>query len=166
MFSKSDKTPDRTPERRATARAAANATPSLISNNLKITGNLKTEGEVQIDGSIDGDVACGKLTIGEQAMIAGEITADEVVVHGKVTGRIRARSVQLARTAEVIGDIWHDTLSIDAGAFIEGHCKRNGSAAQGTAREIGAAGRTTVLSPLALGKPAADAAAPKAEPIA
>lgn len=102
--------------------------PSLISANLTVTGNLQTEGEVQIDGEIEGDVRCGKLTIGEQARVRGQIDAKEVVVRGRVEGRIRGSAVQLSRTAKVYGDIWHDTLAIEAGAYLEGHCKRNDSA--------------------------------------
>ncbi|MDP6346699.1 MAG: polymer-forming cytoskeletal protein [Alphaproteobacteria bacterium] len=104
------------------------AAPSLISTDLSITGNLQTPGEVQLDGTVDGDVGCGKLMIGEKAMVSGEITADEVVVRGRVTGRIKARTVQLTKSAKVIGDIWHDTLAIEAGAYLEGHCKRNDAA--------------------------------------
>ncbi|MEQ9643792.1 MAG: polymer-forming cytoskeletal protein [Alphaproteobacteria bacterium] len=111
----------------AAPRGGASGAPSLISNNLTVTGNMKTEGEIQIDGTIEGDVHCGALTVGEKASITGEIVADRIIVHGNVSGRIRARQVQLATTAHVIGDVYHDTLAIEAGAFLEGHCKRNDS---------------------------------------
>jgi len=100
------------------------APPSLISADLQIVGNLRSQGEVQIDGTVDGDVAANALTIGERATINGEIVADDVVVKGRVNGRIRARKVQLAKSAHVVGDIWHELLAIDSGAFVEGHCKR------------------------------------------
>ena len=117
------------PATSAAPRAAG--APSLISNNLTITGNLKTDGEIQIDGQVEGDVHCGALTVGEKATITGEIVADRIIVHGNVNGRIRARQVQLATSAHVVGDIYHDTLQIEAGAFLEGHCKRNDSGAGG-----------------------------------
>lgn len=98
--------------------------PSLISQGLRITGNLETEGEVQIDGVLEGDIKTGTLTIGETAVVIGEIIADKAIVQGKITGRIRARSVLLTKTARVIGDIWHQDLAMEAGAFLEGHCKR------------------------------------------
>ncbi len=77
------------------------APPSLISANLQIVGNLRSQGEVQIDGTVDGDVAANALTIGERATINGEIVADDVVVKGRVNGRIRARKVQLAKSARM-----------------------------------------------------------------
>jgi cytoskeletal protein CcmA (bactofilin family) len=108
----------------------ARVAPSLISANLQIVGNLKSEGEVQIDGRVDGDVAAISLVIGDRADIHGEVIADDVSVRGAVHGRIRARNVQLAKTAHVVGDIWHETLAIEAGAFVEGHCKRSDKATE------------------------------------
>jgi len=116
MFSKSDRgngTSD-----------AARFAPSLISANLHIVGNLKSEGEIQIDGVVDGDVSARLLTVGDRATLTGEVVADEVVVRGTVRGRIRSRKVQLAKTAHVVGDIWHELLAIDSGAYVEGLCKR------------------------------------------
>ena len=114
MFSKTDKS-------KVTAVPARTA-PSLISADLKIRGNLNNPGEVHFDGTIEGDIICRKLIVGETASITGHVEANEVVIRGKVTGRVKAHSVQLAKTANVTGDIWHDTLVIEAGAFLEGHC--------------------------------------------
>ena len=117
MFSKADNS--------NAAATPARAVPSLVSTDLEITGNLQTPGEVQLDGTVEGDITCGKLMVGEKAHITGHIVADEVVIRGKVTGRVKARSVHLAKTAQVYGDIWHDSLAIEAGAYLDGHCKRN-----------------------------------------
>lgn len=99
--------------------------PSLLSVDLEITGNVKTDGEMQIDGRVEGDVSCKKLLIGEDGSLEGEITADEVIVRGRVNGLIKAATVELACSSQVIGDVLHDILMIEAGAYIEGHCRRN-----------------------------------------
>ena len=99
--------------------------PSIVSADLEIVGNLTTSGEVQLDGSIEGDITCEKLMVGERACITGRVLADHVVIRGKIIGNVKAKNVELAKTAHVVGDIWHDTLAIDAGAFLEGHCRRN-----------------------------------------
>ena len=99
------------------------ASPSLISPSLRIVGNLRSQGEVQIDGTVDGDVLANTLTIAEKGTINGEIVANDVVVRGRVNGRIRAGKVQLARSAHVVGEIRHNMLSIDSGSFVECHCK-------------------------------------------
>ena len=98
--------------------------PSIISADLKITGDLSSDGEVQVDGAIDGDIRTKTLLVGETDNIKGEIVAETVHIHGSVNGQVKARDVNLAKSAHVIGDILHENLSIETGAFLEGHCKR------------------------------------------
>ncbi|MGE0668936.1 MAG: polymer-forming cytoskeletal protein [Sphingomonadales bacterium] len=100
-------------------RSAAN-TPSIIGGDVQLKGNLITTGEVQFDGRMEGDLHCGSLTIGESAEVNGSVIAETVIIHGKLKGTIRARRVRLERTAKVQGDVWHEIISIEAGAHIEG----------------------------------------------
>ena len=99
------------------------APPSIIGADLMIFGDLSSDGEIQIDGAVDGDIRTKSLLVGETARIKGEIVADTVFVHGSISGQIKSRSVNLAKTAHVVGDILHEDLVVDAGAFLEGHCK-------------------------------------------
>ncbi len=100
------------------------APPSMLSPDLKVVGDLVSTGEIQVDGIVEGDIHSDVLVVGESAQVNGEIVADSVRVHGKVTGQIRARSVSLAKTAHVVGDVLHEALAIEQGAFLEGHCRR------------------------------------------
>ncbi len=107
--------------------------PSLISQDMRITGDLVSDGDIQVDGTIDGNVKTGMLTVGEKAQMRGEIEADSVRVCGSVTGQIQARSVEIVKTAKVVADIIHETLSIEAGAFVTGNIKRADAKAQAPA---------------------------------
>src|SRR5690606_41901369 len=42
---------------------------------------------------------------------------------GRVEGSVRARKVMLARNAHVLGDIVHQSLSVEMGAVFEGQCR-------------------------------------------
>jgi cytoskeletal protein CcmA (bactofilin family) len=99
--------------------------PSLLSNDLTIKGNVITSGDIQIEGTIEGDVRAHLLTVGESATIKGEISADDVVVNGRVIGRLRGLKVRLTATAQVEGDIVHKTIAIESGAHFEGSVQRN-----------------------------------------
>jgi cytoskeletal protein CcmA (bactofilin family) len=99
--------------------------PSILSADLVVHGSIMSEGEVQLDGTVEGDVRAGSLTIGEEANVKGEVVAEIVVIRGRVQGSVRARQVQLASTARVEGDVIHATLSIESGAFFDGHCRRS-----------------------------------------
>jgi cytoskeletal protein CcmA (bactofilin family) len=104
--------------------AAGTTAPSIISADLTITGTLVTERDVQVDGRIEGDIRAASLTLGEKALVQGDIYAEEAIIRGRVEGSIRARKVQLTGTAHVEGNIVHDRqLSVDSGAYFEGACK-------------------------------------------
>ncbi len=98
--------------------------PSIIGGDCAITGDILSQGEVHVDGRVNGDVRCEILVVGTSGNITGEISADLVRVLGNVTGQIKSRAVELARSARVIGDIQHDTLSVEAGAYVEGRFNR------------------------------------------
>jgi len=100
------------------------APPSTLSTDLTITGNLKTTGDIQVEGTVEGDIRAHLLTVGETAVIKGEIVADDVVVNGRVVGRVRGLKVRLTSTARVEGDIIHKTIAIESGAHFEGSVQR------------------------------------------
>ena len=99
--------------------------PSIISSGLSIQGNLSSDGEIQIDGMVTGDISCRVLIIGSDGSVTGQVMAQNVRVHGMLTGTIKAKSVFLVSTAKMYGDIEHESLAIEPGAFMEGHCKRS-----------------------------------------
>lgn len=98
--------------------------PSVISSDLTIKGNINTTGDIQVEGTVEGDIRAHMLTIGEGATIKGEVMADDVVVHGRVVGRLRGLKVRLTATARVEGDIVHKTIAIESGAHFEGSVQR------------------------------------------
>ena len=124
--SKDDAPPPAMPVSPAPAkRARALSAPSIISAEMAISGSLTSTGDIQIDGRMEGDVHSIGLVIGDKAEIHGEVFAEEVTVRGKVVGRIRARKVLLAATSHVEGDILHEALAIETGAFFEGNCRHS-----------------------------------------
>ena len=74
--------------------------------------------------ALEGDIRAHLLTVGETATIRGEIVADDIVVNGRVIGRVRGLKVRLTSTAKVEGDIIHKTIAIESGAHFEGSVQR------------------------------------------
>jgi cytoskeletal protein CcmA (bactofilin family) len=104
-------------------RAPQNSSPtqSVIDAWLTITGNLESQGDIRIEGQISGNIRCANLVIGRDAMVCGDIIAEEAVVRGKIKGTIRANRVVLQETACVESSIYHKVLSVDEGASFDGH---------------------------------------------
>ena len=67
----------------------AKPAPSILSSDLLITGNVKTSGDIQVEGQVEGDIRAHLLTVGEGATVKGEVIADDVVLNGRIIGRVR-----------------------------------------------------------------------------
>ena len=104
---------------------SARSAPSILSADVVVVGNLTSGGDIQIDGTIEGDVRSVSLTVGDKATINGEIIADDVVVRGRVIGSIHARRVQLCSNCHVEGNILHEALAVETGAYFEGNCRHS-----------------------------------------
>lgn len=124
----SSKKSDPAPHRIAAAsRPLSNAMKSVLSADMEIAGDVRSQGEIEVNGVVDGDITCQALTIGKEAKIHGTVIAESVQVMGTLDGHIRAETVSLLGSAHVTGEILHGSLSVEAGAFIEGSAKRIGS---------------------------------------
>lgn len=99
--------------------------PSILSSDLTIKGNMETSGDIQVEGVVEGDIRAHLLTVGESATIRGEVVADDLVVNGRVIGRVRGLKVRLTSSARVEGDIVHKTIAIESGAHFEGSVQRS-----------------------------------------
>jgi cytoskeletal protein CcmA (bactofilin family) len=105
--------------------AASKMVPSIIGEDLTITGNVTSKGEIQVDGEIQGDINCGSLLLGDKSQVAGGVVAEDVVVRGRVVGSIRGLRVTLQAQSHVEGDIFHQSLAIEQGAYFEGKSRRS-----------------------------------------
>jgi cytoskeletal protein CcmA (bactofilin family) len=97
---------------------------SFIGTEVTVSGDLASDAQFQIDGRIDGNVRCASLSQGPEGTIAGNIFAEEVRLAGTVEGMVAAGTVVIEATARILGDVAYDTISIEAGATIEGRLGR------------------------------------------
>lgn len=114
---------------------------SVLASDLVFEGNISGSGELQIDGSVKGDVRVGRLVVGETGAVEGAVQAEMVEVRGRVVGSVSGKQVRLLGTAYVDGDINHEQLAIEVGAYFQGRClqARPGQAAPAAAAPAQAA---------------------------
>lgn len=96
---------------------------SVISKALKITGQLESTEDIQVDGEVDGDVRGVSVKIGSNAKVKGTVYGDAVELAGTIDGKIEAKKVVLTSTAHMSGDVVHQDIKIESGAYIDGHCR-------------------------------------------
>ena len=95
---------------------------NVLASDVEIKGSIKFSHDLIIDGRIEGeDHSDGALTVGENAIIKGEIKPRTVVIFGKVEGNITVQErCELKSNAILVGDIAAGTLSIEEGATFMG----------------------------------------------
>jgi cytoskeletal protein CcmA (bactofilin family) len=99
--------------------------PSFISRECSIDGHLNCEGEIHIDGVVRGSVNAQTCVIDVAGVVHGEVSGDIVHVQGRVLGPIHGRNVYIYQGAHVEGEVLHDTISIENGAYLYGTVRHN-----------------------------------------
>ncbi len=110
---------------------------SLIGAEVTIGGDVTSEGALHVDGRIDGHVRCANLCQSQSGVITGDIVAAEARIGGLVEGTVAARSVVIEASGRVAGDVAYDTISIAAGAQVEGRLARRAALAGGAGDLLG-----------------------------
>jgi cytoskeletal protein CcmA (bactofilin family) len=98
--------------------------PSIIGSDMVIEGDISGGGEIQVEGKIKGDVRIEHVTVGDGGTVEGGIYSEAVEVRGKVVGSITAKQVRLYGACHVDGDITHEQLAMETGAFFQGRSLR------------------------------------------
>jgi cytoskeletal protein CcmA (bactofilin family) len=108
---------------------------NVLNSDVELTGNLKFTGELTFDGKLDGDINSeGVLTLGDNAVIRGNLNVNSVVVRGKINGNISAKEkIDLKAKTELFGDIRSPRLVIEEGVTFVGKSEVNPNKATPTA---------------------------------
>jgi cytoskeletal protein CcmA (bactofilin family) len=104
---------------------------SFIGNEVTITGNVQASGDMHVDGTIDGDLACGTLTLGESGRVKGNISAERATLAGTVEGTVSAGELIVEKAARISGDVSYANISVEAGAKIDGRLSQRGATSSG-----------------------------------
>jgi cytoskeletal protein CcmA (bactofilin family) len=104
-----------------------NSSKNVLNSDVEIKGNLKFAGELTFEGKLEGEIITdGTLNLGDSAVITGNISAQTVVVRGKVNGNITAKEkIEIKAKAEVFGDIRATKLAIEEGVTFVGKTEVN-----------------------------------------
>ncbi len=120
---------------------------ALLGRGSEFEGKLTFEGTVRIDGKFTGSIMTGDvLVVGEGAKISAEITCGTIIVHGEISGNIRAKtSVELHHPAKMRGNIETPSLVVEKGVLFEGQSKME-NLEKGSARPAQASPAATPIA--------------------
>ena len=101
---------------------------NVLASGLEIKGSIRFSNDMIVDGKIEGQIISdkGRLTIGENAHVKGDITAGEVKVFGDIEGKIVAERCELKAKSKLHGDVKTKNLSMEEGAKMVGRTEIGG----------------------------------------
>jgi cytoskeletal protein CcmA (bactofilin family) len=106
----------------------SNNVSNSIVEGTNITGNIIAPNDIRIDGTLTGKLDCkGRVIIGPQGKIEGDITCTNAILEGTHTGNLIVKELLTIKESGVInGDIICDKLFIQTGAVFNGTCSMGG----------------------------------------
>ena len=95
---------------------------TVIAHGDRLEGTLKTERSLRIAGVVEGKIeAAAAVHIDEGARVTADVSADEVVVAGRYSGKMTCRQrLEILPTGRVSGTIETAKLMLHEGGFVDG----------------------------------------------
>jgi cytoskeletal protein CcmA (bactofilin family) len=124
---------------------------ACISQGIRIKGEVTGSEDLFVDGVVEGKLTLTTnscLTVGPNGSVKADLSAREIIVRGKVEGKITARDkVELWSTGQVTGEVFTDRLAIEDGALLRGRVE----AGKQLAKAAAATGKSSEVTPLSSG---------------
>jgi cytoskeletal protein CcmA (bactofilin family) len=99
--------------------------PSFIARDTAFEGNISSEGELHVDGEVRGSIRAHTCLIDSHGEVHGGISAQFVVIRGRVIGPITAAQVTIQAGAHVEGNVINENIIIENGAYVMGSITRS-----------------------------------------
>jgi cytoskeletal protein CcmA (bactofilin family) len=96
---------------------------SVLGKSVVFKGEFEAQEDLLIDGRVEGTInhRAEHLTIGPHGDIKADITAQRVLVQGRVVGNIRAsETIVIEPSAHVIGNLFAPRIGLKEGAEFDG----------------------------------------------
>lgn len=97
---------------------------NIINEGTLIKGDIIANGDIRIDGELKGNIdAKGRLVIGPNGKVEGEIDCNNIEVSGYIKGRVKvSEMLTMKSSAKIDGDLIAGKLSVEPGALFTGTC--------------------------------------------
>lgn len=140
----------RSPEPAKTAEPFRADVAAHIGKSVLVKGQLSGSEDLYLDGQVEGSIELQNhtLVVGPNGRVRADVSAREIVIHGKVEGNIiGAERVELKRSCVLSGDIVTKRIVIEDGASFKGSVEQQTESKTGHVRAAAAASSVAPLTP-------------------
>lgn len=108
--------------------AQARKITSLIGEGARMRGDLISKDSIHVSGTLQGNLHItemgGTVSVSTTGVVDGAVSADSVLVGGRVVGSVYAKTLRMFPGSLIEGDVFCERLLIDDGARLEGRSRR------------------------------------------
>lgn len=99
-----------------------NSVDTILGSKSIFKGDISVEGGILIDGNVEGNIkARGTLIVGKEGYIIGDVWSDELIVSGKIEGKVFVKNrIEVQSSGKIEGEIHCKVLVVDEGGFVHG----------------------------------------------
>ena len=103
---------------------ATGGAATIIAANTRFKGEINTDCHFHTDGDFDGVIhSKNTVMVGKTGVITGDIFAQKVIISGKVTGNVEAKTIEILAGGRLEGAITSDELVIERKGMFLGQSK-------------------------------------------
>jgi cytoskeletal protein CcmA (bactofilin family) len=97
---------------------------NIINEGTVIKGDIIANGDIRIDGELIGNIgAKGRLVIGPNGRVEGQIDCNNIEVAGYIKGKvIVSEMLTMKASAKILGELVAGKLSVEPGSLFTGTC--------------------------------------------
>jgi len=121
------------PTQTSTTTAPSGSTNTLA-NGTSVEGTINAASDIRVDGKLKGILNCkGRVIIGPQGFIEGDISCENAIVEGKFSGKLNVTEILTVKESAVLeGEVKTGKLNIQPGAVFNGNCSMGGQKLKAT----------------------------------
>lgn len=123
---------------------------ACISQGIRIKGEVTGTEDLFVDGYVEGKLnltANSCLTVGPNGDVKADLNAREIIVRGRVEGKVIARDkLLIGHTGQITGEVQTDRLAIEDGALLRGKVEAGKQISKSAETKAAAATATSKVS--------------------
>ena len=103
----------------------------ILKKSIRITEDSSFEGvysgfgDIELYGSFEGSLYVKNLYVKKSGMFIGYVSAENIIVEGKINADIQAENLHLKSTGVIDGDVVYRNIVIDSGGMLKSKMVQN-----------------------------------------
>jgi len=98
-----------------------------VGEGVTVIGEIHAQDVVVVDGTVDGEITCDQLIVGENGAVNGKIAVFDADIYGKIATEVAVKQLLVLRsTGRVEGKWVYGEIEVEKGGILSGEAVSTG----------------------------------------